>query len=70
MNDFLRTPLGGAILAATAVSLGLFVFSSIGWIDESGVSTYVFGAVAGFVGGWVGAVLRQRRMDERLDADG
>ncbi|MGD2042014.1 MAG: hypothetical protein PVJ28_00070 [Acidimicrobiia bacterium] len=70
MNDFLRTPLGGAILAAIAVPLGLFVFSSIGWTDESGVSTYIFSATAGFVGGWVGAVLRQRRMSEQLDANG
>ena len=45
------------------------IFSSIGWIDEPTTATYVIGAIAGFVGGWVGAGLRRRRK-EKSTAEG
>jgi hypothetical protein len=33
----------------------------LGWIDDPTVWSYVLGAVAGFVGGYFGGVLAQRR---------
>jgi hypothetical protein len=69
MNDFFRTPLGGAILGAIAIPLGMLIFGQIGWMDEPDTLTWVLGAIAGFVGGWFGAARARRRRNERSDAN-
>ena len=61
MGDFARTRLGGGVVGAVSIVVGVFLFGIFGWFDEPTVSTYVSGAIAGFVGGYVGAVFRERR---------
>lgn len=61
MSDFFRTPIGSAIIGAVSIVIGIFIFGSIGWIDDPDAWRYVLGAIAGFVGGYFGGVLSQRR---------
>ena len=61
MSNFLGAPIGSAITGAVAIVIGIFVFGLLGWFEEPTPWSYVLGAIAGFVGGYLGGVFRQRR---------
>lgn len=60
MDAFYRTRLGSAILGAIGITIGVALSGVLG-LSEPTTASYVSSAIAGFVGGYVGRALYERR---------
>ena len=61
--NFVRTPLGSALIAAIGVPLGVLIGASLGWFENPSPAMYAVYAGAGAIGGYIGATIRNRRSE-------
>jgi hypothetical protein len=61
MPGFSRSRLGPALVGAVAIVVGIYIAAVLGITKGTTTTPYLIGAAAGFIGGWIGAIWRQRR---------